>query len=596
MTDRRTPRKTSLLALVLAAVGCSKAPEDPAADPPPQASAAAKPKAPAPTPPAVKFVDVTAESGVDFVHFNGGRGEKLLPETMGSGVAFLDYDGDGDPDLLFVNSAPWPAAPAPEPAPAQRLYRNDGRGKFQDVTKEAGLDKTFYGQGVAVGDYDNDGDPDVYFTAVGRGFLFRNDGGKFVDVSEAANAKGPNAWLTGATFFDVENDGDLDLFLGSYITWTPEIDKVQGFQAAGLGRAYGPPTSFNGSLCALLRNDGGRFTDVSEEAGVQVRTPDLKAPLGKSLGVAPFDVDGDGLVDVAVSNDTVQNFLFHNKGGGKFEEVALLSGVAFDQSGSPRGGMGCDWSYFLDDGRLGLAIGNFSNEMTALYVSERPETLLFSDMANRYGLGASTQPPLKFGLFFFDYDLDGRPDLLMANGHLEPDITKVQAGESYAQPAQLLWNSGRPGRDLYVDVGETSAGPDLFRPMVGRGSAFADVDGDGDLDVVITANNGPARLLRNDGGDANRWIRLALAGDGSKSNRDAIGARVEVKAGGRTLRAQLFPAKSYLSSMEPTLTFGLGKSEAADEVSITWPSGKVAKLEGLAAGKTYHVDEAAGLR
>jgi hypothetical protein len=516
VTDRRTSRKTSLLALLLAAVGCSKAPEVPTADPPPKASATAKPKAPAPTPPAVKFVDVTAESGVDFVHFNGGRGEKLLPETMGSGVAFLDYDGDGDPDLLFVNSAPWPGGTAPEPAPTQRLYRNDGRGKFQDVTKEAGLDKTLYGQGVAVGDYDNDGDPDVYITAVGRGFL--------------------------------------------------------------------------------LRNDGGRFTDVSEQAGVQVRTPDLRAPLGKSLGVAPFDVDGDGLVDVAVSNDTVQNFLFHNKGGGKFEEVALLSGVAFDQSGSPRGGMGCDWSYFLDDGRLGLAIGNFSNEMTALYVSERPETLLFSDMANRYGLGAPTQPPLKFGLFFFDYDLDGRPDLLMANGHLEPDIARVQSGESYAQPAQLLWNSGKPGRDLYVDVDAASAGPDLFRPMVGRGSAFADIDGDGDLDVVITANNGPARLLRNDGGDANRWIRLALSGDGSKSNRDAIGARVQVKAGGSTLRAQLFPAKSYLSSMEPTLTFGLGKSEAADEVSITWPSGKVDKLEGLAAGKTYHVDEAAGLR
>nr|WP_303652465.1 CRTAC1 family protein [Paludisphaera mucosa] len=581
------------LALAVAAGGCNK---------PPAPTILAAPVAPtkpkvveAASLPTVKFVDVTAESGVAFTHSNGAKGEKLLPETMGSGVAFLDYDGDGDPDLLFVNSCPWPGAAA-DPAPTQRLYRNDGKGKFEDVTKAAGLDKTFYGQGVAVGDYDGDGDPDVYITAVGRGYLFRNDGGKFEDVSEAANAKGPNAWLSGATFLDVENDGDLDLFVCSYITWTPEIDKVQGFQLTGLGRAYGPPTSFNGSLCVLLRNDGGRFTDVSEASGVQVRTPDLKAPLGKSLGVAPFDVDGDGLVDVAVANDTVQNFFFHNKGGGKFEEIALLSGVAFDQSGSPRGGMGCDWACFMNDDRLGLAIGNFANEMTALYVSDQPASLQFSDLANLYGLGAPTQPPLKFGLFFFDYDNDGRLDLLSANGHLEPDISKVQASESYEQSAQLLWNSGRPGRELYVNVDAASAGPDLFKPMVGRGSAYADVDGDGDLDVVMTANNGPARLLRNDGGNANHWIRVALAGDGKASNREAVGAKVVVKVGGMTCRRQLFPAKSYLSSMELPLTFGLGRADKVDELTITWPSGKTTKLENLAADRMYRVDEVSGLR
>ena len=395
----------------------------------------------------MKFVDVTKEAGISFVHHNGAYGEKLLPETMGAGVAFLDYDNDGDQDLLFVNSCPWPGHEAKTPAPTQALYRNDGKGHFEDVTKQAGLDKTFYGQGVAVGDYDNDGDPDVYITAIGRGYLFRNDGkGHFEDVTEAANAKGPNGWLTGAAFLDIDNDGDLDLFICNYITWTPEIDKVQGFQLTGLGRAYGPPTSFNGSLCCLLRNDDGRFTDISEESGVQVRTPDLKVPLAKALGVAPFDVDGDGLVDIAVANDTVQNFLFHNKGKGKFEEVAILSGVAFDQSGSPRGGMGCDWACFLNDERLGLAIGNFANEMTALYVSDQPASLQFSDLANLYGLGAPTQPPLKFGLFFFDYDLDGRLDLLSANGHLEPEISKVQASESYEQPVQLFWNSGKIGQ------------------------------------------------------------------------------------------------------------------------------------------------------
>ena len=582
------------LAIATLAAGCTKPPE-PTVLAAPVAPTRPKRIEPA-TLPAVKFTDVTAESGVDFTHFNGARGDKLLPETMGSGVAFLDYDGDGDQDLLFVNSAPWPGAPSPDPPPTQRLFRNDGRGKFEDVTKEAGLDRTFYGQGVAVGDYDNDGDPDVYITAVGRGYLFRNDGGKFEDTTEAANAKGPNAWLSGAAFLDIENDGDLDLFLCTYITWTPEIDKVQGFRLTGLGRAYGPPTSFNGSLCALLRNDGGRFVDVSEESGVQVRTPDLKVPLGKSLGVAPYDVDGDGFVDVAVANDTVQNFFFHNLRNGKFEEIALVSGVAFDQSGSARGGMGCDWSRFLNDDRLGLAIGNFANEMTALYVSDEPASLQFSDLANLYGLGAPTQPPLKFGLFFFDYDLDGRPDLLSANGHLEPDISKVQASEHYEQSAQLLWNSGRRGPELYANVEASAAGDDLFRPMVGRGSAYADIDGDGDLDVVLTANNGPARLLRNDGGNTNRWIRLHLSGDGKASNRDAIGAKVEVKAGGATYRAQLFPAKSYLSSMEAPLTFGLGQAEKGDEVGITWPSGKTTKLQDLPAGKLYRVDESSGLR
>ena len=405
-------------------------------------------------------------------------------------------------------------------------------------------------------------------TAIGRGYLFRNDGkGHFDDVTDATNAKGPNGWLTGAAFLDIENDGDLDLFIGNYITWTPEIDKVQGFQLTGIGRAYGPPTSFNGSFCACLRNDGGMFTDISEPAGIQVRTPDLKVPVGKSLGVAPFDVDGDGLVDIAVANDTVQNFFFHNMGQGKFEEIAIVSGVAFDQSGSPRGGMGIDWAAFMNDDRLGLAVGNFANEMTALYVCDQPKTLAFSDLANLYGLGAPTQPPLKFGLFFFDYDLDGRLDLLSANGHLEPEISKVQASETYEQPVQLFWNSGKPGRTLFVLVKPENAGPDLFRPIVGRGTAYADIDGDGDLDVVVTVNNGPARLFRNDGGNKNHWIRLEL--DRQRQDLQPRCHRCQGRAQERRhdLPRQLFPAKSYLSSVEHTLTFGLGHIDHADELT-----------------------------
>jgi hypothetical protein len=589
--DRRLDlsRHLTVPLLLLSIGGCGPGVAKPVVPPPTAPVRHAEVKAEAL--PSVRFVDITKEAGIAYVHDNGALGEKLLPETMGSGVAFLDYDRDGDQDLFFVNSSYWPGHEV-KPAPTQALYRNDGKGHFENVTKEAGLDKTFYGQGVAVGDYDNDGYQDLYVTSVGRGYLFHNDGrGHFEDVTLRASAKGPNGWLTGCAFLDIDNDGDLDLFICNYITWTRDIDKVQGFQLTGIGRAYGPPTSFGGSFCALLRNDGGQFTDISEESGIQVRTPDLKVPVGKSLGVAPYDVDGDGLVDIAVANDTVQNFFFHNKGQGKFEEIAIISGVAFDQSGSPRGGMGIAWAHFMNDDRLGLAVGNFANEMTALYVCDQPATLQFSDLANLYGLGAPTQPPLKFGLFFFDYDLDGRPDLLSANGHLEPEISKVQASEAYEQPAQLFWNSGQAGRGLYVLVKPENAGPDLFKPIVGRGTAYADIDGDGDLDVVITVNNGPARLLRNDGGNRNHWLRVELAGNGKTSNRDSIGAKVQLKTGETICQRQLFPAQSYLSSVELPLTFGLGHHDVGDELKITWPSGKTTTLKNLKADRVHRITE-----
>lgn len=581
-------------ALIVAALAPACGPATPApVVPKAQAPVAPKRLEPAQIPD-VRFTDITDEAGIRFVHHNAMAGDKLLPETMGSGCAFLDYDGDGDQDLFLVNGVPWPdkAEPGAKP-PVQALYQNDGKGKFTDVTESSGLAVPLFGMGVAVGDYDNDGDVDLYVTTLDGGRLYRNDGGTFLDVTDSANAGGGGGWLSSAAFFDLENDGDLDLFLCRYVSWSAQFDRAQSFPLSGVGRGYGPPTAFEGSFCTLLRNDGGTFTDISEESGIRVRTLDLKQPMAKSLGVAPWDIDGDGLVDLAVANDTVPNFLFHNLGGGKFEELATTSGVAFDVAGAARGAMGIDWAHFLNDSSLALAIGNFANEMTALYVSEDPSKMLFSDQAHLFGLGAPTQNPLKFGLFFFDYDLDGRPDLLSVNGHLETDIEKTQQSMTYRQPAQLFWNSGRRGPTLFSLVPAEKCGPDLLRPIVGRGSAYADIDGDGDLDVCLTDNGGPARLFRNEGGTGHHWVRLKLVG--RKSNRDAIGARVVVTAGDLVQRRQLFPAKGYLSSVELPLTFGLGKAERLDTVEITWPSGTTTRLDGLDVDRTLVVDEEAGL-
>jgi hypothetical protein len=582
------------IALILATAatgisGCAdRAPVSHALEPvAPTAPSKPKPKLALPE---VKFVDVTSESGLHFTHHNASTGEKLLPETMGSGVAFIDYDRDGDQDLFFVDQGSWPGAKGtPASRSGHALYRNDGSGHFKDVTEEAGLGSSVFGQGVAVGDYDNNGADDLFVTALGGCQLFRNDGGKFTDVAREAGALDPEGWPTSAAFLDMENDGDLDLFLCSYVSWSAEIDRSVDTRIPGGGLAFDPPTAFDGSFCRLLRNDGGKFTDVSETAGIRIRAGELKAPMAKSLGVAPLDIDGDGLVDLAVANDTAPNFLFHNLGGGKFEDIGLTAGVAFGQAGQTRGAMGADWADFHNDGTVGLAVANFANEMVALYVADGPNSLQFTDMAAAYGLGLPTQSPLKFGLFFFDYDLDGRLDLLTANGHLERDVSKLQASQSYEQPAQLLWNTGEIGPHLFVLVDQAHAGPDLFKPLVGRGSAYADIDGDGDLDVVITSNGGPARLFRNDGGDKNGWIRLTLKG--TQSNRDGIGAKVVVTAGGVTQTRQLFPAKGYLSSVELPLTFGLGRAGKADRVTVTWPSGENQEWKDLRSGTKTTLEE-----
>ncbi|WP_235905128.1 CRTAC1 family protein [Tautonia marina] len=546
--------------------------------------------------PTVRFVETTNDSGIEFVHENAARGEKLLPETMGSGVAVIDYDTDGAPDLLFVNQLPWDAEEGDAGAPTMALYRNDGTGHFTDVTSAAGLAIPMHGMGAVVGDIDNDGDPDLYLTTISGGRLFRNDEGVFVEITDEANARAGYGWLTSGTFFDMDNDGFLDLFLCCYVDWSAEYDSSQGFQLTGTGseRAYGPPTAFRGDHNVLLKNNGdGTFTDVSEAAGIRLVTPELKDPMAKALGVAPFDIDNDGFVDLAVANDTVRNFLFRNNGDGTFEELGIVSGVSFDPSGQVRGAMGIDWAHFRNDRSLALAIANFANEMTAFYVADDPSRMQFIDLANVFGLGAPTQPPLKFGLFFFDYDLDGRLDLLSVNGHLESDIEKTQASETYRQSAQLFWNSGRPGPTLFTQVTAETVGPDLFTPIVGRGSAYVDFDGDGDLDVVMTSNGERARIFRNDGGNDNTWVRLKLIGH--DSNRDAIGAKLALKAGGVEQLRQHFPGKGYLSSVEFPITFGLGKADRVESLRITWPSGASTELSDLKVNRSYTIDEAEGI-
>ena len=542
------------------------------------------------TVPAVNFTDITLEAGIAFTHTNGATGEKLLPETMGSGAAFFDYDKDGDQDLLLINSGHWSTHTAPlEVQPTMKLYRNDGQGGFSDVTAASGLDVPLYGMGVAVGDYDNDGDADVFVTALGLNHLFRNDAGQFHDITLSAGVGGAaDTWSTSAGFVDIDNDGDLDLFVANYVRWSREIDFNVNFQLTGIGRAYGPPTAFEGTYNYLYRNEGDdRFEDISASSGIQVDNPATAKPMGKALAVAPVDIDRDGRMDFLVANDTVQNFLFYNLGDGVFEERGAMLGVAFDRDGKATGAMGVDAAYFRNDSDLGFAIGNFSNEMTSLYVTQGSETL-FTDEAIIEGVGPASRRALTFGLFFFDFDLDGRLDFLQANGHLEVDINKVQNSQYYRQPPQLFWNCGMQCRTNF-QLQADGANGDLATPMVGRGAAYADIDSDGDLDVLITQNAGPPLLLRNDQALGHHWLRVKLTG--TNVNRDAIGAWVELQAGGTLQRQQLMPTRSYLSQVEPVLTFGLGDVDQVDSLEVLWPDGSRQAIPDIAIDSRLEITQ-----
>jgi hypothetical protein len=543
--------------------------------------------------PKAPFTEVSAVAGLQFRHFTGATGEKLLPETMGAGAAFFDADGDGDADLLLVNGNRWPWDTQGPASPGCALYRNDtapgGAIRLTDISAGSGLEIPFYGMGAAVGDYDNDGKPDVLITAVGGAHLFHNEGGgHFKDVTAAAGVGGsPDEWSTAATWFDLDNDGDLDVFVASYVKWSRAIDAEVGYKIDGSTRAYGPPMNFQGSFPHLYRNDGGgRFTDISKEGGVQVTNPSTGVPAAKSLGVVAVDFNTDGFTDLIVANDTVQNFVFENQRDGHFKEVGALTGIAFDSYGNTRGAMGIDAARFTDDGKLGIAIGNFANEMTALYVGGTTAGL-FTDESISWGVGPASRLPLKFGVMFVDWDLDGRLDLLSINGHLEEEITKVQASQKYRQPAQLFWNAGAAG---FVPVGPEQAGSALFTPIVGRGCAQADLDGDGDEDLLFTQTGGAPLLLRNDRPIDRRWVRLKLAG--TRTNRDALGATVQLKAGGKTQWRTVTANRGYLSSSALPLTFGLGEATAVESIEIVWPGGQRQSVPAPQPGTVTEVRQA----
>lgn len=540
--------------------------------------------------PTTPFKDITEEAGISFVHNNGATGDKLLPETMGGGSAFFDFDNDGDQDLLLINSMDWSWDEPSDRGNTSALYQNEG-GKFVDVTKDSGLDVELYGMGVAVGDYDQDGLVDVFISAVGTNRLFRNVGeGKFEDITEMAGVGGEgDRWSTSSGWFDYDNDGDLDLFVCNYVGWSREYDQSQGFQLVGGGRAYGRPQNFEGTFPYLYRNDGdGEFTDVSEESGIQIRNVSTKVPQSKSLGLALCDFDRNGFMDVVVANDTVQNCLLRNGGDGKFTEMGAICGIAFDSTGNARGAMGIDVTSFREQSSMAVAIGNFSNEMTALYVTKAGR-MQFYDEAVSTGLGPSTRLLLTFGLAYVDYDLDGRLDLFCANGHLEEDINRVQPSQHYEQPPQMFWNAGPEFETEFLPVGAEQLGDDFVEPMVGRGASYADIDLDGDLDLLITSTGRAPRLLRNDQETDHHWLRLKLVGDGEKCNRDAIGAWVSVTVGDEVIAKQVMPTRSYLTQVELPLTFGLGEHDSIDNVSVQWPDGEVVEIGPIDIDQSHEI-------
>lgn len=531
--------------------------------------------------PSITFRDVTQKAGLHFAHNNGAYGKKYLPETMGPGVAFIDYDNDGWQDIFLVNGTDWPGRPAKHSTP--KLYHNNHDGTFSDVTRKAGLDVEIFGMGVAVGDYDNDGYDDLFVSTMGQSHLFHNNGnGTFTDVTQKAGLMGPKEFSTSAAWVDYDKDGKLDLVVANYVQWTIEGDLYCTLD--GKSKSYCTPESYKGTAVRLWHNRGdGTFEDVTKKAG-------LAEPTSKTLGIAVLDYDNDGWPDLLFSNDTQPNKLYRNNGNGTFTEKAVLAGVAFSEDGVARAGMGVDAADYDRSGAPGLLITNFSNQMISLYHNEGSG--LFVDEAPRSAIGRTTLLTLGFGCFFFDYDLDGWPDIFIANGHIDGDIQRVQPNVKYAMPPHLFRNLGKGN---FQEVTKT-LGAAFDSPRVGRGAAYGDFNNDGRLDLLLSTNGGPAYLFANEpagGALLRRSLRVKLVG--VKSNRDGIGTVVKVTSGSETQGEMMRSGSSYLSASELVLTFGLAMRDKAESVEIRWPSGLVDKLSNVEAGQTIMVTEGKGI-
>jgi len=529
----------------------------------------------------ITFRDITERAGIHFVHNNGAYGKKYLPETMGPGVAFIDYDNDGWPDIFIVNGTNWPGQPSKHSTP--KLYHNNHDGTFTDVTHKAGLDVEIMGMGVAVGDYDNDGYDDLFLTAMGQSHLFHNNGnGTFTDVTQKAGLMGPKEFSTSAAWVDYDKDGKLDLVVANYVQWSIEGDLYCTLD--GKSKSYCTPESYKGTAVRLWHNRGdGTFEDVTKKAG-------LGEPTSKTLGIAVMDYDNDGWPDLLLSNDTQPNKLYRNNGNGTFTEKAVLAGVAFSEDGVARAGMGVDAGDYDRSGVFSLLITNFSNQMISLYHNEGKG--LFVDEAPRSEIGRDTLLTLGFGCFFFDYDLDGWPDIFIANGHIDSDIQKVQPNVKYAMPPHVFRNLGKGN---FVETTK-SLGAAFDSPRVGRGAAYADVNNDGRLDLLLSTNGGRAYLFENDAaGEAAQQKSLRIKLVGTKSNRDGIGSMVKLTAGGETQLEMMRSGSSYMSASELVLTFGLAQHTQADAIEIRWPSGQVDRLTNVPAGLTIVVSEGKGI-